>query len=63
MHTSLSDFVRRKALDAAEMEVMERRLVSIPAEDWEKFEAWADAPAEKIPALRELADTSPTWRK
>lgn len=37
-HTNLSDFGRRKALEAAEMDVLDRRVVTIPAEDWEKFE-------------------------
>ena len=60
-HTSLSDFMRRKALEAAEGEMMERRIVSIPAADWEAFEAWVDAPAEELPALRELASRPPTW--
>ena len=62
-HTSLSDFVRRKALDAAELDVMERRIVTIPAEDWEKFEAWVEAPATEIPALKELSNTPPSWQE
>lgn len=62
-HTSLSEFVRRKALEAAEVDFLERRLVTIPAKDWEVFEAWVDRPAEAIPALKELASRSPTWRK
>jgi uncharacterized protein (DUF1778 family) len=39
--TNVSDFVWRKALEATEMEVLERRIVAIPAKDWERFEAWA----------------------
>jgi len=61
--TSLSDFVRRKALDAAEIEVLERSVVAIPAAHWEKFEAWAKAPARPIPALKELARKRPTWQR
>lgn len=61
--TSLSDFVRRKALEAAEIEVLERRIVAIPAKDWEAFEAWANRPPEKIAALERLARTDPEWRK
>jgi uncharacterized protein (DUF1778 family) len=61
--TNVSDFVRRKALEAAEMDVLERRIVVIPAKDWERFEAWAAKPARKIAALDELARRSPTWRK
>ena len=61
--TNLSDFVRRKALDAAEMDLLERRIVTIPSKDWEAFEAWAHAPARRIAALEKLAAKMPTWRK
>ena len=60
--TSLSDFVRRKALEAAEMDVLEHRVVTIPAEDWEKFEAWVKTPAKDVPALRKLASSRPAWQ-
>ena len=60
--TSLSDFVRRKAIEAAEMDVLEHRVVTIPAEDWEKFEAWVKTPAKDVPALRKLATTRPAWQ-
>jgi uncharacterized protein (DUF1778 family) len=55
--------VRRKALEAAETDVLERRIVTIPAKDWERFEAWAAAPARAIDGLKELARKRPTWRK
>jgi uncharacterized protein (DUF1778 family) len=61
--TNLSDFVRRKALDAAELDVTERRIITIPAKDWKKFEAWASEPAAEISELRELARKAPTWQK
>jgi uncharacterized protein (DUF1778 family) len=61
-HTSLSDFVRRKAVDAAETDMLERRIVTIPAKDWEAFEAWASRPAQEIPAIKELATKAPTWQ-
>lgn len=61
--TSLSEFVRRKAIEAAEIEVLERRVVTIPAKDWEAFERWANRPAEEIPALRSLFSKPPTWEK
>lgn len=61
-HTSLSDFVRRKALEAAEIEVLEHRVVTIPATEWDKFEAWASAPAKAVPALRDLAASRPAWQ-
>ena len=49
--TSLSDFVRRKAIEAAESDVLDRAVVTIAAADWERFEAWATAPAKDLPAL------------
>jgi len=61
--TSVSDFVRRKALEAAETNVMERRVVTIPAKEWERFEAWAAQPPREIAGLKELAGRPPTWRK
>lgn len=39
-HTSLSDFIRSKTLEAAELSLMERRITTISAEDWERAEAW-----------------------
>jgi uncharacterized protein (DUF1778 family) len=61
--TNVSDFVRREALEAAEMEVLERRIVTIPAKDWERFEAWAARPVRKVAGLNEFARKPPTWRK
>ena len=61
--TSLSDFIRRKALDAAEADILERRIVTIPAKDWEGFEAWANRPPEEIAGLKDLARKTPTWQK
>lgn len=59
--TSLSDFIRRRAIEAAEMEVLDYRVVTIPAEQWEKFEAWVGSPAKEVPALRKLAASRPVW--
>jgi uncharacterized protein (DUF1778 family) len=60
--TSLSDFIRRKSLDAAEAEMLDRSIVTIPAKDWEAFEAWITRPAEAVPALTELARRTPSWK-
>ena len=60
--TNLSDFVRRKAIEAAEAEILARRIITIPAKDWERFEAWAAAPAQQVPGLAELGQRPPTWR-
>jgi uncharacterized protein (DUF1778 family) len=61
--TSLSDFIRRKALDAAEVDVLERRVVTIPAKDCKAFEAWANRPPRKIAALKALARNRAAWQK
>jgi uncharacterized protein (DUF1778 family) len=61
--TNLSDFVRRSALEAAEIELLVHPLVTIPAADWERFEAWAHAPAKTVPALLDLAATRPAWQE
>jgi len=60
-HTSLSDFVRRKSLEAAEIEVLNRGVVTIPAKDWEAFAAWVDRPAEVVSGLSELARRTLSW--
>ncbi len=61
--TSVSDFVRRAAVEAAEMEILNRSNVVIPAESWEAFEAWAARPAEDVPGLVELFSRKPTWER
>jgi uncharacterized protein (DUF1778 family) len=61
--TNLSDFVRRRALEAAETDLLNRRIVTIAAKDWARFEAWASSPAREVPALRKLAKTRPVWQK
>jgi uncharacterized protein (DUF1778 family) len=60
--TNLSDFIRRKAVEAAEIELVHQTRVVIPAAAWKKFEAWANAPAKDVPGLRDLARTTPAWR-
>jgi uncharacterized protein (DUF1778 family) len=60
--TSLSEFIRRKAVDAAEADILERRIVTIAAKDWEAFEAWANRPAEEIEGVKDLVGRAPTWR-
>jgi uncharacterized protein (DUF1778 family) len=62
-HTTLSDFVRRKALESAEVEVCHRLIITIPAEDWEAFEAWIGRPAETIAPLVALAQRAPSWKR
>jgi len=49
----------RRALEVAEMAILDRRIVTIPAKDWQKFEAWLSAPAKDVPALRKLSASRP----
>ena len=60
--TNLSDFIRRRAVEAAEMDILSYPSVIIPAADWERFEAWANEPARDVPALRDLATWRPAWQ-
>jgi uncharacterized protein (DUF1778 family) len=52
---NVGDFIRRKALEAAEIDFLERRLVVIPATHWSAFEAWALGPPQKVAAAEKLA--------
>lgn len=61
--TTLSDFVRRKSVEAAETEMLNRSIVTIPAEDWEAFEAWIHRPPQPNPGLAELARRIPSWER
>jgi uncharacterized protein (DUF1778 family) len=61
--TTLSDFVRRKAVEQAEIDVMNRTVIRIPAKDWEAFESWLKRPARQLAGLRDLARRRPTWEK
>ena len=45
------------------MDLLEHRQVTIPAEDWEKFEAWVQTPAKDVPGLRKLAANRPAWQE
>jgi uncharacterized protein (DUF1778 family) len=59
--TSLSNFVRRKAVASAELEVLDRNIVTIPAKDWKKFESWLNKPAKDVPGLARLAQRKLSW--
>ena len=61
--TSLSDFVRRKALESAEIDILQQTLITIPAKDWETFEAWLSKPASANSGLEALARRKPVWEK
>jgi len=61
--TTLSDFVRRKSVEAAETALFHRVAVTIPAKDWEAFEAWIHRPAEDNPGLAAIAKRVPSWER
>ncbi len=61
-HTSISDFMRSRAVEAAEIEVLGRTVVSIPAETWTDFEAWASAVPRDLPVLRDLLARRLAWQ-
>ncbi len=61
--TTLNDFMRGKALESAEADLLGRRIITIPAKDWEQFETWIGAPAKAVPALEELGGAIPSWEK
>jgi hypothetical protein len=50
-------------VEAAEIEVLNRSVVTIPAKDWEAFEVWINRDAEPIPALARLASRVPSWER
>lgn len=61
-HTNLSDYIRRKAIEAAELELLVNpKPVIIPAEDWEKFEGWLHSPPKDLPKLRKQLARRPVW--
>jgi len=51
-----------EAVEAAELALLDRRIVSIPAEDREKFEAWVNSPPKNLPKLRKLTAKRPVWQ-
>jgi len=59
--TNLSDFVRRKAVEAAEEDLMDRKIVVIPPEAWEQFEAQMREPPKRIDAAAELLELARSW--
>jgi uncharacterized protein (DUF1778 family) len=61
--TTLSDFVRRMSVEAAETALFHRTVVTIPAEKWEAFEAWVQRPAADNPRLAAIAKRIPSWEQ
>lgn len=47
----------------SEIELIDRRHISIPAKDWERVEAFVARPPKNVPALRKLLATKPVWER
>jgi hypothetical protein len=45
-----------------EADLLDRRVVTIAAKDWARFEAWAGEPPKEVPALRRLSEVRPVWQ-
>ena len=58
----LSEFVRRSAIEAAQEDLMERRVIEIPPENWAAFEAQMNEPPRRIEAIAELMRRTRSWR-
>ena len=61
--TSLSEFVRRKALDAAKADVLERRISPSRPKTGKSSRLGRAAQLRKSRALKNLAGKAPTWRE
>jgi len=61
--TNLSDFIRRKAVEAAKESLMERRVIELSAADWENFEVQMKAPPRRIDAVAALMERTRAWRE
>jgi uncharacterized protein (DUF1778 family) len=48
---------------AAEIALLDRRIITIPAEDWAHLTAFLAHPPRDIPALRKLLSSKPVWEK
>ena len=55
--------MRRKAVEAAEESLMERRIIELSAADWEKFEVQMQAPPRHIDAVAALMERTRAWRE
>jgi len=60
--TNLSDFIRRRAIEAAEEDLMERRIITLSPEAWEMFEANMRERPRRIEAVAKLMERTRAWR-
>ncbi|HNB45744.1 MAG TPA: hypothetical protein PLL72_16225 [Burkholderiaceae bacterium] len=58
----IGEYERRVHPWPDEADLLDRRVVTIAAKDWARFEAWAGEPAKEVPALRQLAEARPVWQ-
>lgn len=60
-HMSVGEFARRKSIEAAVSDLLERSSVKIPVNDWQAFKDWVAQPAQSIPGVKALVGQTPTW--
>src|ERR1700759_5133893 len=60
-HTTLSDFMRGMAVQAAEPALFQRNPLTIPAKDWESFEAWIGGPPADNAGLAAIGNRGASW--
>ena len=58
----LSEFVRRRAVEAAQADLMDRHVIEIPPENWAAFEAQMNEPPRRVEAIAELMRRTRPWR-
>jgi hypothetical protein len=49
------------AVEATEIELLQRNRVIIPAAKWKKFETWVNSLTKNVPALKRLSQIRPVW--
>ena len=60
---SLSEYIRSRSVRSAERDILERREVVIPANQWDHLESWLNAPAQPIKEVQELFERTPVWER
>ncbi|MEE4184206.1 MAG: DUF1778 domain-containing protein [Gammaproteobacteria bacterium] len=62
-NTTVSDFVREAAIDAATNTLLDRTLFQLDAKRWDKFAALVDASPADNARLNDLMQRQPAWDK
>lgn len=60
-HSSVSDFVRHNALEAAASLMMDQRVITLSQADWEDLETQLAEPPERKEALVSVMNKKTSW--